>query len=1001
MAEPSQSACDCRHCPISKPESDCLCNSDIRGSFHSELSGNTSGICSFLSTNLTAVGQNTPALSRSDYSFSEAEPSLFDSLYSSQYTSEGHPSREPLAEIELVSIIQPTIRIPRYRLRVDPCTAFIGYKHKDFSGARRATHCLYRAHPLPTRPSDLTTIPSEEDLSGSVREEDHLRCISSSSTPEPILSSDEEQTPELTTEQIERTLDYFLLCGLRVSQMTRTYEDLDAITHLLEEKQNDLELAAKIGKTLLDKNQDLERRLSEAERKLILTEDTVNQLRHTLSIKDSLLQIYSRDHQDDSVDDHTTISSGYMSPLLAVGHTSDSTEGFSLASVNFTHLNRKVRELEEENFVLREERNRLNATADQLDEHESALIRDCARQLVSANMHIRTLSDELSRRSDAFLNQQSEVTRLLTRGLDLENKVKQLSSENDMLSSRLNESQLAQQRLSNELCQLRDKYDECMSLFTEARAEIRALRKRSRRAYLRSGCTFSPYSVTGSNSSASTPTVFHPLPCAFDQTAIPPSSFSSTQPDVSEGSSSSPDPTAQHSSLDGCSLASDIAWTARKEHEATNVDRLLRAMNQAHCAHDPNARAVTLMPPREYGPDDTVSSSGFVSGSEPSELVPHSTLGDNSRSREHHLLSAIPNTTCDDAFSDQLPDEQLKRHSWFGGDSTTYGRKTSFGIRAATHHNSLEETILPSDPSLLYGLSSFRSPQRLQLVKPLDGSEVLQQWQRLATPSFTRALFEAPLPGVQSRAGVPQSVDVSTPTQPQVQHSQSQSGPIYSTPLRSISSSCPAQDGNSHAGTLSFPSNESSSRFGANLPAHLTVDRIRCRSLESLRPSAHNLSHRFDAKGHRNPSEASVTSASSPFSISALVSAFLPFSLSFRNSSSENHSFVPSDDKQLSSEPVRIRPRSPLCSRGLLDVAKIGSDPSTSLQRVTTALQSSPSASTNLPSARPPPNPPSLYTRPPPPRTIRTSSLSGILEESGSPPKLDSSSAEGVTETAS
>ncbi|CAH8575566.1 unnamed protein product [Dicrocoelium dendriticum] len=191
------------------------------------------------------------------------------------------------------------------------------------------------------------------------------------------------------------------------------------------------------------------------------------------------------------------------------------------------------------------------------------------------------------------------------------------------------------------------------------------------------------------------------------------------QPDVSEGSSSSPDPTAQHSSLDGFSLASDMAWTAHKEHEATYVDRLLRAMNQAHCAHDPNTRAVTLMPPREYGPDDTVSNSGFVCGSEPSELVPHSTLGDNSRRREHHLLSAIPNTTCGDAFSDQLPDEQLKRHSWFGGDSTTYGRKTSLctkrsGIRTVTHHDNLEGTILPNEPSLLYRLSSFRSPQRLQ-----------------------------------------------------------------------------------------------------------------------------------------------------------------------------------------------------------------------------------------------------------------------------------------------
>ncbi|VDP87049.1 unnamed protein product [Echinostoma caproni] len=154
-----------------------------------------------------------------------------------------------------------------------------------------------------------------------------------------------------TMEELEK-----VLCGLRVSQMAHTYEDLEAITHLLEEKQNDLELAAKIGKNLLDKNHELERRLSDAEKKLISTEDTISQLRHDLTIRDNLLQIYSRDHQED---DRTSISSGWMSPVPPTGAVSDSTEGFSLASVNFSQLHQKLRELEEENFVLREEVSKL------------------------------------------------------------------------------------------------------------------------------------------------------------------------------------------------------------------------------------------------------------------------------------------------------------------------------------------------------------------------------------------------------------------------------------------------------------------------------------------------------------------------------------------------------------------------------------------------------------------------------------------------------------------
>lgn len=36
--------------------------------------------------------------------------------------------------------------------------------------------------------------------------------------------------------------------------MTKAYNDIDAVTQLLEEKEKDLELAAKIGQQLLERN---------------------------------------------------------------------------------------------------------------------------------------------------------------------------------------------------------------------------------------------------------------------------------------------------------------------------------------------------------------------------------------------------------------------------------------------------------------------------------------------------------------------------------------------------------------------------------------------------------------------------------------------------------------------------------------------------------------------------------------------------------------------------
>jgi trafficking kinesin-binding protein 1 len=66
--------------------------------------------------------------------------------------------------------------------------------------------------------------------------------------PEEIVKLRLDLTPDLA----RATLDYFLSCGDRLSQMTKTYHDVDAVTRLLQEKEKDLELAAKIGQVLND-----------------------------------------------------------------------------------------------------------------------------------------------------------------------------------------------------------------------------------------------------------------------------------------------------------------------------------------------------------------------------------------------------------------------------------------------------------------------------------------------------------------------------------------------------------------------------------------------------------------------------------------------------------------------------------------------------------------------------------------------------------------------------
>lgn len=61
-------------------------------------------------------------------------------------------------------------------------------------------------------------------------------------------------------------------------------------------------MAARIGQGLLARNQALEERLVAVDGELALAHDTVTQLRHDLSLKSELLQIYTNDLDDRSPD---------------------------------------------------------------------------------------------------------------------------------------------------------------------------------------------------------------------------------------------------------------------------------------------------------------------------------------------------------------------------------------------------------------------------------------------------------------------------------------------------------------------------------------------------------------------------------------------------------------------------------------------------------------------------------------------------------------------------
>ena len=99
-----------------------------------------------------------------------------------------------LPEVEIVSLLH--VPTPKYKLRADDLIQYTGYLNQDFS----ANRCEGLIIQTPT-----LTAEQEAKVKGG-----------------------------LTPEQAEAALEYFVLCGDRLSQMTQTYNDVDAVTRLLQ-----------------------------------------------------------------------------------------------------------------------------------------------------------------------------------------------------------------------------------------------------------------------------------------------------------------------------------------------------------------------------------------------------------------------------------------------------------------------------------------------------------------------------------------------------------------------------------------------------------------------------------------------------------------------------------------------------------------------------------------------------------------------------------------------
>ncbi|XP_072929069.1 trafficking kinesin-binding protein 1 isoform X1 [Hemitrygon akajei] len=500
------------------------------------------------------------------------------------------------------------------------------------------------------------------------------------------------------------------------------------------QKERDLELAARIGQSLLKKNKSLTEKNEHLEEQMEHAREEVSQLRHELSMKDELLQFYTNAAEESE-------SGSTSSTPLRRNESTPSVQNF----FHLDSLQKKLKDLEEENVVLRTETCHLQTETISYEEKEQQLVNDCVKELRDTNIQLVNLAEELAKKTEDAARQQEEITHLLSQIVDLQRKTKAYGVENEELTQHLNAAKDAQRQLTAELRELEDKYAECMEMLHEAQEEIKNLRNK-----------------TMPNS---TPRRYHSLGLfPLDSLAA-----------EIEGSMRK-------------ELQMDLTPAQEQKHQQKRVFETVRTVNQVvkQRSQGPSplnipgsnqssgmnsAFSSCISTPRSsyYGSDisniiiDNKTNS-IILETESSDIGGedgHKKLGQPGTPGSRDLQAALrrlslrrENYLCERKFFEDERERKLQELAEKGELSGGSATPTESIMSLGTNLSGISDFTGFSGMSFC---SRSYLPEKLQIVKPLEGSATLHHWQQLAQPNLGGILD--PRPGVVTKGFRPLELD--------------------------------------------------------------------------------------------------------------------------------------------------------------------------------------------------------------------------------------------------
>ncbi|XP_078702433.1 trafficking kinesin-binding protein 1-like isoform X40 [Branchiostoma floridae x Branchiostoma belcheri] len=483
------------------------------------------------------------------------------------------------------------------------------------------------------------------------------------------------------------------------------------------QKERDLELAAKIGQSLLERNRLLSQKNDYLEEQLQIVSERNNQLQHELQLKEDLLQIYTQEESLSETDSSCT------SPATRHDRTLLLPSGLP----NIDALQKKIKTLEEENLQIRSEAAKLKTETVDYEEQEAKLVSDCVKELSTfqdelkeANTQIKQLTEELVRKNEDNARFQEESTSYLAQTIDLNKKLKKSALENEELQQHLRVAKETQQELTEELRDLEEKYQEVMGMLHEAQAEAKTMRKKTQP----SSSTKRPFGST--------------LPGMFPLDSLASEIEHTMRQQIGDGFDG-PSPKDQRTNTKR--VMDTVRYIRRKPLPGkpipgSNTTTTMTSMSSGPLCTNTigSGSSHASSPPSEnYGADDDENSN--VTGTDTGSSSKSSNLGRPGIPGSNDLETALRRLSLRREAENIFRDRQRERR-------ISECRESDFS-ETSTPDESDSIMSTGSHLSFLSRGSSFSRPyipEKLQIVKPMEGSMTLHQWQRLATPNLAGVL---------------------------------------------------------------------------------------------------------------------------------------------------------------------------------------------------------------------------------------------------------------------